>query len=169
MPALGDAQGSLEAGKGQEASAPVLHRTERVHPPLQPGMWVFWGCWGRDGVAEITHQPLLLLGLTSCHLLSRASRVSPLEVQGPCCSPRWSPPPAARFGTWGGLKTREVNPNLHLCVNHSVVSNSGLPRGLSLARLLCPWDSPGKSTGVGCHSLPGDLPNPGIKPRSPAL
>ena len=21
------------------------------------------------------------------------------------------------------------------------------------ARLLCPWDSPGKNTGVGCHSL----------------
>jgi len=31
-------------------------------------------------------------------------------------------------------------------------------------------DSPGKSTGVGCHTLPrGDLPNPGIKPRSPTL
>ena len=73
------------------------------------------------------------------------------------------------------------------------------------ARLLCPWDSPGKDTGVGCHTLlqgifptqgsnpgfphcrreppgkpkntgvgspvpsPGDLPNPGIEPRSPAL
>ena len=23
----------------------------------------------------------------------------------------------------------------------------------SPARLLCPWDSPGKNTGVGCHSL----------------
>ena len=32
-------------------------------------------------------------------------------------------------------------------------------------------DSPGKNTEVGCHTLPppGDLPNPGIKPRSPAL
>ena len=30
--------------------------------------------------------------------------------------------------------------------------------------------SPGKHTGVGCHALPpGDLPNPGIEPRSPAL
>ena len=29
-------------------------------------------------------------------------------------------------------------------------------------------DSPGKNTGVGCHALLlGDLPNPGIKPRSP--
>ena len=29
--------------------------------------------------------------------------------------------------------------------------------------------SPGKNTGVGCHALPGDLPNPGIEPMSPAL
>ena len=27
------------------------------------------------------------------------------------------------------------------------------PHGLWPARLLCPWDSPGKNTGVGCHSL----------------
>ena len=38
--------------------------------------------------------------------------------------------------------------------------------------LLCPWGFPGKKTGVGCHFLPGDLSNPGIKPTSlvsPAL
>ena len=27
------------------------------------------------------------------------------------------------------------------------------PRGLQPARLLCPWNSSGESTGVGCHSL----------------
>ena len=27
------------------------------------------------------------------------------------------------------------------------------PQGLQPARLLCPWNSPGKNTGVGCHSL----------------
>ena len=27
------------------------------------------------------------------------------------------------------------------------------PRGLRPARLLCPWDSPGKDTAVGCHAL----------------
>ena len=38
------------------------------------------------------------------------------------------------------------------------------------ARLLCPWNSPYKNTGVGSHSfLQGDLPNPGIDPSSPAL
>ena len=28
-----------------------------------------------------------------------------------------------------------------------------LPQGLQPTRLLCPWNSPGKNTGVGCHSL----------------
>ena len=35
-----------------------------------------------------------------------------------------------------------------------VLSNSLQPRGLRPARLLRPWDSPGKSTGVVCHALP---------------
>ena len=37
--------------------------------------------------------------------------------------------------------------------SHSVVSSSSRPHGLQLTRLLCPWDFPGKSTGVGCHHL----------------
>ena len=35
----------------------------------------------------------------------------------------------------------------------SVMSDSLRPHGLKPTRLLCPWDSPGKSTGVGCHRL----------------
>ena len=35
----------------------------------------------------------------------------------------------------------------------SVVSDSSWPHGLKPTRLLCPWDFPGKSTGVGCHCL----------------
>ena len=38
------------------------------------------------------------------------------------------------------------------------------------ARLLCPQNSPGKNPGVGSHSLlQGNLPNPGIECRFPAL
>ena len=40
-----------------------------------------------------------------------------------------------------------------VCVNHSVMSNSLQPHGLSPTRLLGPWNSPGKNTGAGCHSL----------------
>ena len=37
--------------------------------------------------------------------------------------------------------------------SRSVVSDSQRPHGLQPTRLLQPWDSPGKSTGVGCHCL----------------
>ena len=37
--------------------------------------------------------------------------------------------------------------------SHSVVSDSLWPHKLQLTRLLCPWDSPGTNTKVGCHSL----------------
>ena len=37
-------------------------------------------------------------------------------------------------------------------VSSLVMSDSLLPHGMA-ARLLCPWNSPGKNTGVGCHFL----------------
>ena len=40
-----------------------------------------------------------------------------------------------------------------VCVSCSVVSDYLGPHGLSSPRLLCPWDFPGKNTGVGCHFL----------------
>ena len=46
-------------------------------------------------------------------------------------------------------------------VTRSVVSDSLRPRGLQPARLLCPWDSPGKDTGAGCHALVMDPMNEG--------
>ena len=49
--------------------------------------------------------------------------------------------------------------------SHSVMSDSLQPHGLYI-----PWNSPGQNTGVGslCPS-PGDLPNPGVEPRSLTL
>ena len=47
----------------------------------------------------------------------------------------------------------------------SVMSNSWQPHGLQSARLPCPWDSPGKNTGVGCHALlQGIFPTQGSNP-----
>ena len=41
-----------------------------------------------------------------------------------------------------------------LCMlSRSVLSDSLRPQGLQPTRLLCPWDSPGKNTRVGCHFL----------------
>ena len=46
---------------------------------------------------------------------------------------------------------------------HSVVSDSLWPHGLQPTRLLCPCDSPGKNTGVGCHALlQGIFPTQGL-------
>ena len=50
------------------------------------------------------------------------------------------------------------------------ISVSCSVHGLQPTRLLFPWDSPGKNTGVGSHSLsPGDLSDPGIESGSLAL
>ena len=40
-----------------------------------------------------------------------------------------------------------------LLLSTSVVSNSVWPHRWQPTRLSCPWDSPGKNTGVGCHFL----------------
>ena len=50
--------------------------------------------------------------------------------------------------------------------SRSVMFNSLGPNGLNSL-----WNSPGQNTGVGSITFPssGDLPNPGIKTRSPAL
>ena len=38
-------------------------------------------------------------------------------------------------------------------VSHLVLSDSWWLHGLQPSRLLCPWNSPGKNTGAGCHFL----------------
>ena len=51
------------------------------------------------------------------------------------------------------------------CASRSVVADSLWPH-----ELYSPWNFLGQNTGVGSLSLAtGDLPNPGIEPRSPAL
>ena len=53
----------------------------------------------------------------------------------------------------------------HWSESHSVVSNSLWPHGL-----YSPWNSPGQNTGMGSPSpSPGNLSNPGMEPRSPAV
>ena len=57
----------------------------------------------------------------------------------------------------------------HRWFSLSVVSDSLWLHGLEHARLLCPWGFSRQEywSGWPCP-LPGDLPNPGIEPRSPA-
>ena len=55
-------------------------------------------------------------------------------------------------------------------LSHSVMSDSLRPHGLQPTKLLCPWGFSRQEywSGLPCPH-PGDLPNPGIEPRSPAL
>ena len=55
----------------------------------------------------------------------------------------WATAWGLEYETWGSL--------LPHC--GSFISDSLQPCCLHPARLLCPWDSPGKNTGVGCHFL----------------
>ena len=59
--------------------------------------------------------------------------------------------------------------HVHYSVSCSVVSDSLWPHELQPARLLCPWDLPGKNTGVGCHSLlQGIFLTQGLNPFEPS-
>ena len=61
-------------------------------------------------------------------------------------------------GEKGALCTAGV----YVCFSFSVVSNSLQPHGLWL---LCPWNCPGKNTGLGSHPLlQGILPTQGSNP-----
>ena len=87
-------------------------------------------------------------------LLSRFSRV------WLCVTPQTTAhqaPPSMGFSRqehWSGLPfPSPMHENEKWKWSHSVVSNSLRLHGLQPSRLLCPWEFPGRSTGVGCHCL----------------
>ena len=65
--------------------------------------------------------------------------------------------PATTFVSEKGLEvgwvSQDIFKHVHVGVSCLVVSDSLRPHGLQPTRLLRAWDSPGKSTGVGCHFL----------------
>ena len=92
-------------------------------------------------------------------LLSRFSRIQ-------LCATPWTAahqaPPSLGFSRqehWSGFPfPSPMHESEKWKWSRSVVSDSSRPHGLQPTRLLCPWDSPGKSTGVGCHSKLIDIP-----------
>ena len=87
------------------------------------------------------------------------SRHSDTELQ--------SSPSAWFTAVYIAASTRSMLPSLHLCAMLSrfrLVWLPGLP-GLQPTRLLCPWDSPGQRTGVGCPAfLQRISPTQGLNP-----
>ena len=90
-------------------------------------------------------------------LLSRFSRVQL------CASPETAAhqaPPSLGFSRqehWSGLPFPSPMHESEKW-SRSVMSDCSRPHGLQPNRLPCPWDFPGKSSGVGCH-CPLGLPN----------
>ena len=83
---------------------------------------------------------------------------------------RWGWPPPG-YVTWWCMPVVDPLVGVVIMCMCSVVSDSLWPHGLYPTRLLCPWDFPGKNTGVGSHFLLPprsfrDLPDPGIEHSS---
>ena len=87
--------------------------------------------------------------LWNCYLRGRAARPADARSAGEC--PALLPLCQSREGCLA-FKMEVVSCAQSLSC--SVVSNSLQTQGLLPSRLLCPWDFPGKNTGVGCHFLP---------------
>ena len=95
-------------------------------------------------------------------LLARSPELALFEVQ--------LPPSTASSRPWQ-LSPFVVNVSSAWChiKTCSVVSYSLQPHGLWPARLLCPWGFSRQEHWSGLpFPSPGDLPNPGIEPKSPA-
>ena len=87
-------------------------------------------------------------------LLSHFSRVQL------CVTPQTAAhqaPPSLRFSRqehWSGLPfPSPMHESEKWKWSRSVMSDPQRPHGLQPTRLLCPWDFPGRSTGVGCHCI----------------
>ena len=74
-----------------------------------------------------------------------------------------------RSGISGSYSSAMLNSLESESISYSVMSNSLQLQGLLPTRLLYPWNSPGKNTGVGSHFLLWGSPDPGSKSRSHAL
>ena len=102
---------------------------------LWPGLYLI--CWSISAAA--------VKSLQSCPTLC-----DPID-----CSPPGSLVPGilqARTQEWGAISFSNAW-KWKVKVKSLSRANSWWPHGLQPPRLLCPWDSPGKSTGVGCHCL----------------
>ena len=74
------------------------------------------------------------------------------------------------LGTPGKTKDSKCNERVCVLSHFNRVQLLVTPWTVTPAKVLHPWDSSGKNTGVWCHSLlQGIFPTTEIEPRSPAL
>ena len=114
--------------------------------------WEEWECWGQEqsetqNQTEKSYLPFALVKISGLLHLPRPSEALACLLSVPSIYP-------------------SINSSNNSSVSHSIMSDTSATPW-TVARFLCPWDSPGQS-GLPFPS-PGDLPNPRIKPRSLAL
>ena len=95
--------------------------------------YIPWGCKELDTTERLTHTQTYL-------------------VLFPTTSRQTDTPPSAPRRLWLQILLGIVIPR-QVSISCLVIPDSLWPHGLQPARLLCPWNSPGKNTGVGSHSL----------------
>ena len=117
----------------------------------------------------VTRQAPLSMGLPRQEYWNELPFHTPRDLPDPGIKPMSlvSPALAGRFFT-------TASPGkLKFCFSSVQFSRSVMSDSLRPpwpARLLCPWDSPGQEYWSGLpFPTPRDLPDPGIKPMSPAL
>ena len=116
-------------------------------PPLRPKRALLAGVW-EEGAALPCLRLFVASVLTSRLLsLCQPSKGGPLSVSCPGSdSKKWG-----REESRAGRKGRSLGKHtLPAGCSVASVSDSLRSCGLEPTRLLCPWDSPGKSAGVGC-------------------
>ena len=98
--------------------------------------------------------------LTHCLYSSAAAAAAKsLQLCLTLCNPiNGSPPDSPVPGIlqqehWSGLPFPSIHESEKWKGSRSVMTDPQRPRGLQPTRLLCPWDFPGKITGLGCHCL----------------
>ena len=135
-----------ETLKDENANANVV-KNLRSHSQLVPEMELLLALDSKCSSISplpLTHKPFLggkYEILLFCILT--AEKYSNNFGSPNCCRSQFFPRPPNYLPWWTPLC-------VHVC---SVVSDSLWPHGLGSARLLCPWNFPGKNTEVDCHFL----------------
>ena len=122
-----------------------------THLPSSPWMWLFTTVsWPHDTLMTCFHNPKKILK-TTYRFKAKFCMVfvySPIRSKQSCL---WII--SCKETEWHVIDTDTNRYIMKWKCYHSVVSDSLQPHGLQYARLLCPWNSPGKNTRVSCCSL----------------
>ena len=145
----------------EEPGGATAHEVTQSRARLDP----YLPGWPRTSFAGSLHSLSVFppkAGMGRCRppgLLTHSRQLAPRlgvgsDLAGDSRQPQLQRGPLALSQAEGGAK------NLQLCPTPCH------PMDCGPSNLPCPWDAPGKDTGVGGHALlQGNLPDPGIEPR----